>query len=1446
MKFRIFYAAFFFLSFVSSLHSQLPDGSDVPNFTLDDLDGVTHDLHDYLSDGKGVVIDFSATWCGFCWNYHNTGTLETVWEDYGPSGTDEVMVFFIEPDSGTSQQCIYGSSGCSGGSLGDWTAGVSHPIINPGSSDANQLDSDFSLNFFPTLYAVGPNFKIYEVGQLSVAGWGDWIESFTLEADFTLVSDGGCSSDEVEILATGGHGTLQYIWSDGQTGSTANDLAPGVYTVEVQDQNGYSVEVGPITITPGNGISVDLDDLEDVSCFGENDGYIEVDGLNGSGDYTYDWSNGVDTYYNENLAPGDYSVLVTDQATGCTAEEEYTIFEAEFFGAQVEAIPTNCDGQQGSLEIETDGGAGNFIYFVNGTPYNDPIIEDLDAGIYSIFIRDADNCTVSVTSEIVQPTVPTVDTLMPEMITCEQQMITLSADSSSIGQHIIYTWDLDTLAIDTGYIVQTDTFGLFTLTVKDTLSTCQDTLTFEVATDTLVPVLSIATSQSTLTCDVMSTTLMSTTDMDSLAFSWTEESGTLISTDENIDVSTPGIYTLQVANSSNGCVTSDSLVIDQNLDAPTLVLDQITDIDCQNVTSSISIQDDGEATYQWTTSDGSISGSVTGSEIIVESAGEYTVTSTSIISGCVSSETYEVASSTDVPEVSINQPTLLTCDQTTAVLQANDEDGYSYEWLDDQGNLIAQGAEYITDLPGEYVLRVTDIDNGCSKVTSVTVDQDIEAPTITLLEQGQINCLTEVTLITVDQIDNHSYRWTSDDGVIEGGRLTAQVSVSTAGQYQLTLTNSLTGCESTQTYTILEDITSPDVNITSGGTLTCEQDQIMLVANPNDAFTYEWITTDGSTIGSNTLPTLQVNAAGTYQLITTSSINGCTATQSITVQEDKEQPVIEVLSVGSVDCSGANALITLSANPNLDYQWSTTNGSISSGNTDASLEVDQAGTYTVVATDQRNGCTSTEVIEVLFSQAPPVVEVSGDLLICRGESTTLCMTTSDGDTQWSINGNLISTDQCIDVDQATTIEAISTNQIGCSTIASVTVEEYIFPQINTTGGQQVLDCATPTINLGYQVDGSSAFAAVWSDASGQVIGETHSVEIAQPGTYTLTLVNVTLGCEESRVFEVEMDETALPTFQFSAEGQLTQSFAYTADDQVDSQVWTFGDGATSTEVNPTYTYVIPGRYEVCLTTTNKCGDVTDCNDIVAALPVAITHQATSDLDCFADENGSISITLTDGLEPYSVEWTGPNGFTAEGQEITGLAAGEYQAEITDAGNTDEILQFTIAQPDQITITAELIQEETVGQGNGSISLIAIGGTGVLTYAWSHGPTTANISDLVAGEYSVIIEDDNGCQINAQYTVNGVVSSVSNIDGLDLFEATPNPTTGLINITVEMSQRADLQLSVMDISGKVYHRATVSQSSQSLQIDLSDLAQGLYLIRLTNGHQVTTKRVAMVK
>ncbi len=232
------YTAVLFLLFVSSgLFAQLPDGSEAPNFNLTDLNGNTHILYDILEEDKSMIIDFSATWCGNCWNYHQSKALDNVYDMYGPDGTDKTRVLWIEADANTSAECITNSSGCMGSTIGDWTNGSNHPYINLDNSNIS-VKSDYNINSFPTIIGIAPNKKMYEIGKLTnLNTWDSWInETFALDYTATV------SENAIDLEVIAGSGTISYEWSNGATSQDLNDLDPGIYYCTITEGRGHSIE----------------------------------------------------------------------------------------------------------------------------------------------------------------------------------------------------------------------------------------------------------------------------------------------------------------------------------------------------------------------------------------------------------------------------------------------------------------------------------------------------------------------------------------------------------------------------------------------------------------------------------------------------------------------------------------------------------------------------------------------------------------------------------------------------------------------------------------------------------------------------------------------------------------------------------------------------------------------------------------------------------------------------------------------------------------------------------------------------------------------------------------------------------------------------------------------------------------------------------------------------
>lgn len=163
MKKQLFAGLLFGILYATPVEGQLANGSIAPDFTLTDLEGNTHRLYDYLDQGKTVYLDFFACHCPYCWAYHNTGSVNTLYNQYGvEGGTNEVMVIGIELDENNGTNEFFGISG---NTQGNWVAGSAYPLINPEGADFDKIVADYAAVLYPLVYAICPDRSITNIGK---------------------------------------------------------------------------------------------------------------------------------------------------------------------------------------------------------------------------------------------------------------------------------------------------------------------------------------------------------------------------------------------------------------------------------------------------------------------------------------------------------------------------------------------------------------------------------------------------------------------------------------------------------------------------------------------------------------------------------------------------------------------------------------------------------------------------------------------------------------------------------------------------------------------------------------------------------------------------------------------------------------------------------------------------------------------------------------------------------------------------------------------------------------------------------------------------------------------------------------------------------------------------------------------------------------------------------
>lgn len=717
--------------------------------------------------------------------------------------------------------------------------------------------------------------------------------------------------------------------------------------------------------------------------------------------------------------------------------------------------------------------------------------------------------------------------------------------------------------------------------------------------------------------------------------------------------------------------------------------------DCDAAIDALTTGGTAPFTFRWNT------GASTPAIVGIPS-GTYSVTITDA-NGCTGSATGTVV---NPPQIIISTSVIAPAcgggaSGSATVSATGGRPPFTYKWSNGQTGTTATGLSV-----GDYFVTVMDA-GGCNRTAKVVVPSNAGF-TIGINSTNATCAATNgsaTASVTSGGRAPFTYKWNNN-------ATTASITGIGAGTYTVTVTDA-NGCVNTAS-TVVNAAGNLTVNVT-GTNAACGIANGTATATPTGTapFTYKWNT--GATTSSITLL-----GAGTYT-VTVMDGSGCTAIGSTTITTSSSLAV--TVDVRNVTCFGGNdgsaTAMVMGGSAPYTYRWS-------NGGNIAVLANLTAGPYTVTVSDA-SGCSSTQSITVTQPTAINIA-TSVSQTTCGSNNGSASVTVTGGTSPYTYLWSNGATTSSISSLAAASYTLTLTDSKGCKANATVTVTSS--NGISVSLGSSNVTCnAGSNGSVSATVTGSTGTVTyAWSNG-----GTTATISNLTAGTYFVTATNG--GCTVTNSVTITQP-TAIaigisltnPTCG-SSNGSLTAS----ASGGTPQYSYRWSNGATTASVSG----LASGTYIVTVTDANGCTKMTS-QAISAPNSPTVTISAVSNVSCFGGNNGAATASATGGTAPYTYNW-GSGRTTAA---VTGLTAGTYTVTVTDAVGCSSTESVTITQPTAIIITSTVTNAtcQPIGSAQANVS----GGTAPYTYLWSNSGTTAKISNLAGGSYTVTVTDAKGC------------------------------------------------------------------------------------------------------
>ncbi len=1147
----------------------------------------------------------------------------------------------------------------------------------------------------------------------------------------------GLNNGTASVTAvTGGTPTYSYSFDGGgfTTTFTVSNLAAGNHTYTVKDANGCLLPVTFSLTNPGTPTAT-IANTNSVACNAGATGAFTVNASGGTVGYTYSitpvgTANGTGLF---SLLPAQtYTVKVFDGA-GCTYTLTNTISQPTAVTLTLTPLAVSCNGgSNGTVTATSGGGTPTYNYVIDGgASQASGVFAGLTAGVHSIKVTDLNNCSLTKTVTVTQPTALALGfTVAPTACVGATGTATIGVT----GGTPIYNYSVD--AVATSSLPGSLAFGSHTISITDN-NGCPISTTFNTPMVTGPNAATITAGNATCG-NANATATVINVNGGAPAYTYNfDNAGFVVS--NTVGSLSAGTHTVAIKD-VNSCTTQVTYNVN-NTGSPTGNIVSTTSVTCfgfanGGITASAS---GGAGGYNYTITPGganNATGIFTGL-----SAQVYNINIKDAV-GCITTVSSTVTEPTALT-LSLTPTHLLCNGAPTGSIVASGANGTGALNYNINGGGFGVSPNFTGLSAINYTVIVKDA-NTCTLSAQATLTQPAAlAQTITSTPNSCNGTVGSATFATSGGVAAYSY---SVDGVAVANNTPSGL---TSAPHTGTVKD-VNGCLLNTSFTVAL-VTGPTAMTFTTTNSTCGSSNgtATVTSVTGGSLTYQY-SFDGAGFGiGNTITGLM---AGQHT-VTVLDANSCTVSATYNVL-NTGSPAVSITGTSPVLCNGgATGSFTASGTGGSGAPFSYSITSAAGTNLTGAFGGLPIGIYTVIAKD-KVGCAISTTVEIT---EPTAVSVSATSLPakCNGAATgtiTAIGAGGVGTYSYSLNGFAYQSSGVYPNQGFGTYNISVKDANGCSATTTVSVTEPT--AVSITIDTQAANCSAPNGSATVTaVGGMGGYTYSWTPVGGAA-----AIKTGLPaGNYTVTVADAN-NCSISGVAVVSLTPggTAIITASTpiscsgGCDGSLTASMP-TGIAPI-TYVWSDASGQTV----PTAVGLCAGNYSCSITDFYGCKATTGATLInptvlsatIAALPAK----------CFGTSTGTVTTGASGGTGAYSYLWTS-NGYTTA--TAPNVIAQTHTVMITDAKGCSITKTVVVTEPTDISLTSTVVASNC-NQLDGSACITALGGTPTYSYTWAGGQTTSCINAQAAGTYTVNVADANGCMKTLAATIPNITGPSINV------------------------------------------------------------------------------------